>query len=825
MLLPFIAFLLGIVGNKSVGCQKERTKSHVIKWVGNYKEAQWLAETEGDFEDNYIYYDIDLYYNESIDILCPSIPDQEPRLDPIDEGLCYNIDTFQNVGKGMDDDNGEVSYRIKRKIKDIAGNLVVKKMDDIGSWQISFVGEPYHYGIETLYFDCTIEQSEETILTATLKVNVMPLYYAIPSTDKTLDFNKTHSPYGTPIVYFKYPRHDTTLDVSCSGGATAFGLAGGSLFRSRRGEVASSKTLKLDFRNKSNIVRWNNDQSVICVDVKYKIFQLIRQTSTKVKEIYWLENFADTNAGNLRLTPIEHKIAYFYQEINQITLTPRTCIQHFLWDMTVTLKAESFVNDFKYTWHSRNLAILDLSQYHTYRLHNALCASRNKRQSTITIPFFAVCDFDNPDSLDLDGKTCSVFITNNDYVIVRGVMSKGHPLTLTPDKDAKMHLKNDTPPDTNWDETLLKVEKAVDIDEIKLTNTPNTSANEVFLKFEVKGVSHNPRYYVWHEGSFDEHVQHGKIIAVHFCHDYILFQNNADRLKYGGSKIKGQEPGTTKIFSLVIREGENARFHCKDLFSDAKNTEFVLYPPGKNTYFVNVEDNKADISTLPTSQFQEDFATYGVSIYKSPEAMRDANIQFEYTPDAKIWAIHKRPLYFACVPKVYDPLKNSIGFVGIDPYYQPGSLYGCGTRPEFFLDDEGKRNTKKHCDFTLSRDFKVGFYCPTPIPQHFLDGDQSQFSPPEDSDITQTNPYHTMMKCVDRSTRIQNLLKPRETIDIFEPMSVGEVRSLWIFSQHLFWKNGKQVANRILCTCYNTKGERVASIYISAGFTKVGRHK
>ncbi|GIX65539.1 BmGPI8, Sexual stage antigen, Pfam s48/45 [Babesia caballi] len=426
----------------------------------------------------------------------------------------------------------------------------------------------------------------------------------------------------------------------------------------------------------------------------------------------------------------------------------------------------------------------------------------------------------------MDGKTCSVFVSPKDFLIIRGITHDKETLNLLPLDQDKQVFKKLTEKGSPWNIPKLEVSNPDGLEPVKLTKE-GTNLTHALYQFAFENIDHNPRYYAWSKDKKQgKGLHYDKIMAVHLSHNWITTGMAGELLISSGHEMVYKVPNKAQFYSLITRGSTGIKFNCSQFFKMKDGGAYKLYPEGKNTFFANVENGKLHPDKIPTMLFHEEFATTGVSIYKAPEseARSTFDLELKYDSGKAIWALHKKPIYFICAKPDWDVKTDSYAVIAVDPFFQLHPIYGCGTRPEFFLNNDGNRNTDKSCNFTLDGERTIGFFCPTPVPKHFLQKDQDQWKPADSDDFATENPYHKMVQCYDRSTTLQKILKPKVDIGLLtKPKSVGELRSLWIFSRSQFLRQGQDPILHILCHCFNVKGEVEASIAVSSGFRKYDR--
>ncbi|ORM40539.1 uncharacterized protein BXIN_2042 [Babesia sp. Xinjiang] len=824
MLISVVLLSLLLYVNKVTRCHSHAEKgAKVSKRTGSISLGYWLDSVPLEVHEKHIYFDIDLYENETVSVGCPYLT-EDSYLDPLDEMMFYHTNAFQSAAS-TDDDGSYPKHRLKRKISDVVEMLDVTKIDGTPEWQFSFVGEPYNYGIERLYFDCIDNSGGKRVHTASVQINVMPTYHTIKA-EENLDFTTTkYSPDGIYAVYVKYPRPGTSLSVTCHD----FALSGNYGMDHRQSSITMEGvsevgvTIVMDFAQDFECSASSHEGSEVCRNRgKYLLYLIceILHSNTMVDAGSLAKNMDETSEQSIN--PENHMI-HFYHPENAKDIEPPDFPEALILNSNTPTRVKDFAFNVNATRKAEKYSAIDVSLYYTYRSHAAsfiVKQSAGTYSMKYNIKFVAVCDFTNIDYLDADGKTCTVFVSSDESVTVRGARKDDPHIDVLPWNDPTMILEKITEPENKWDSNIFKMTKPPKAQLVKVATAPSHTGDGGFL-FSFTSISHNPRYYVWLKGDFVDGMQYDKIIRVYMADVSLHGKTDGSQDIRSEHLIDGNVPEKGKFISFV-RRGTNVLYiRCNKLFKDPGKTEFVLYPEGKNTFFANVEDTVKDPHDIPISQFQEEFATYGVSIYKSPEAKDGIDLEFVFDTDNAIWATYKRPIYFICARKDYDLKKHSYAVVAVDPFFQHRRLYGCGTKPEIFLNNEGKRNTETRCSFTLDGKRTVGFFCPSPVPEHFLSGNQSQWAPSKAKSNVNSNPYHIMIRCYDRSKRFQKIFKPKVDINFFEKLaSVGELRSLWIFSRGQFIREGRKPLSLVLCSCYNTEGKNTASIYISPGFRK-----
>nr|ALR73025.1 hypothetical protein [Babesia bovis] len=829
MWIPAIVVLLAIIGNQEFLIKRYHTgKGSVIKWVGNERQANWTINAKWDDKIHY-YFDIDIYENENVEIRCPNNTSAEVELVPFKEGMCYNTDAFGNVGDGIKEVGVENLDRMKLKISNIASNI--KFAENIkGRWMFMFDGEAYHYGMETIFFDCIVNTTVP-LHVATIQLNIMPYYKNIPRSVHMYDFTKNnYSPPGKFVSYYKFPRPGSAFYVKCSRqglsleatvGLKQYSIKSGGCEDLSEAADDENVNLCLNFADETIVVLWPYNDIKVCIGDK-NIFTFVRQDKDNTKHIHWTYMLEVFDSHIDSMDPAKDKIAEFYHAEDNYLIAPSKCPETVYDRSDIQINLTDFLTGAIFTRKSTGYVHIDISKYYTYTSHFVSCYKSTKRdikQPNLTFKFYPVCDYENKDNLDMDGRTCSIFILNEDTVNVRGAAKYGTPLDLLPSNDSSNYLKDVTPPHSPWDSTILNLAH----DEgygIRFESIHDRHRDEIYVRFNYSGFAHTPKYFVWQKGPFDARNHHDKMMAVHLADEWVSTTESGTLDTESIDKVNADFPNSSKIIQVMRQNTRHVYIDCKSLFDESGYSEYLLYPQGKNTFFSKLGEGKTDPSELPSVQLQDEFAVVGISMYKKPEVNLGVDLEFSFEADSKIWAVHKKPIYFVCAKKGYKHGQNSHAYIAFDPLYQLGRLYGCGTRPELFLNEEGQRNSNTHCVFKIDDRKTVGFFCPSPIPDHFLSGDQTPWKSTSGAMQNEENPYHIMVKCFDRSTRMQRFLKPRNPIiDFLEPVSPGEVRSLWIFSRGQFVKHAKPIYTKVLCNCYNTEGKRVASIMLTPDFS------
>ncbi|GBE62344.1 PA14 domain-containing protein, putative [Babesia ovata] len=799
--------------------------THVRKWVGNNFSSMWDAIADSMAGKHHLYYDIDLYMGERIEVLCPSYDGHKSVLKPLDEGMFYSSDAFQSKLDVTDaDGNYHPLSRLKINISDGFHNLSIKKLQD-EKWEIMFPKKPTYLTMETLFFDCIATSDSATLHTATLKLNIMPEYYGGKGTQEQINFlTNTFAPDGARGTYFKFPRPGSTCFLTCKAEEKKSTSPKG-LFISGTQKSKVQKTHMIDYEEEFYGKKLHDIAFEYCDTFGFMVLVIILQDETQVVGANWLAPQHDTHEVlKTKFNTLESAVLNLYCGNHCNDMYPKNIPQEFIVDVSWTLRVHQFLNNLIVIRRSQKSITVDFSRYNSYRFHEANWYSSTSVVSfahSVDFTINPVCDFNNPESLDMDGKTCSVHILKGHTIIIRGANINDDDIYMLPAEGDGFFWRKVTKPEMAWnDHTFERVKTespaAETFDELGPT------AGSYGLKFNDVTTTYNPLYYIWSKSTEDDGKNPDKIAMVYYADAAYIVKPDMDLKMDGSQKIDGNSPAGSKMYHVVSRGDKGLHFRCSDFFNSDGGAEYILYPQGKNLIYSNVENRLADPTKIPTAQFQEEYATAGVSMYKAPESTKKYDLEIVFERDKVIFALYKKPLYFICARKDWDKSKHSYVIIGIDPFYQQKRIYGCGTKPEFFLNNEGETNSEQNCEFTIDDNRTVGFFCPMPIPSHFLEGDQKKWAPADGDAIATTNPYKNMIQCYDRTTFFQRLFKWKVDIGLFAtPHNVGEVRSLWIFNRGQFIKNGKQAITQVICHCFNAEGRSVASIKVSPEFRKM----
>ncbi|CDR97580.1 hypothetical protein, conserved [Babesia bigemina] len=796
----------------------------VIKWVGDHSPASWFAYGDSNLGKHHLYFDVDLYRGEHVQVHCPAYSDYHTVLKPLDENMFYNTDAFHHKLNAIDE-GGHYHYlsRWKINISEAFDCLTVKELPN-EKWTISYLGKPTYLTMETLYFDCIATSDSGTLHTATVKLNIMPEYYLENETEEHIDFNtKAFSPDDTPFTYFKFPRSGSTLHLKCETKGT-WSAALKDPYISGTQTMITKETYVINF-DEQYFIGWLTDVSFLyCDQLGLGHFVMITQSNGKVLGVFWSHTMESSQPGMLKANfdVKKHLLLNFYCGSHCDKMYPKKIPQEFLVDGSSKLRHDQLLGNLGVIRRSPKSMTLDFSRYYSYSYYEAAWYSNETLSAAHSVIFSLnpACDFSNANSLDMDSKTCSVFLTTGKDVIIRGAKSTLGKLHMLPDSYSLFYWRKVQNPEAAWNEhTFERV--TVTRRGVATSQDDHILKNASVVTFTV-GTFDSPLYYIWSHNMDDDGKEADKILKVYFAHSSYLVKPDMNLPTNARGNIRGNTPYNSKVYHIVNRGAKGLKFSCSYFFESDYDAEYVLHPQGKNLIYSDVGTTHADLTEIPTVQFHEEFAVAGVSMYKVPESIDNYDFEMKFEPDKIIMAVYKQPLFFICARKDFDKSKHSYLVIGIDPFYQQERIYGCGTRPEFFLNKDGQTNSEHHCEFTLDDDKTVGFFCPMPIPSHFLEGDQKQWAPASDDPIATTNPYKNMVQCYDRTTYLQRLVGFKVDIGMFaSPRDVGEVRSLWIFNNGQFIKNGKVAISKVICYCFNTEGRSVASIAVSSHFKKL----
>ncbi|KAK1939681.1 hypothetical protein X943_002275 [Babesia divergens] len=807
------------------------SETYVHKYVGNSTLGRWNKLLPHADDNLYFHYDIDLYNYETVEILCPFSKNGDTYLDPIEERMFYTTGFIHDDAVAA---KHFPRYRFKSKISAVIDTIRIKGPGSNGEWSISFIGEAKHKQIETMYFDCISLVDGIKTYTATVQINVMPHYEAIKKMERiVIDAH----PWLTPsmnLMYYKYPRHGTILNVICKSSERL--IKGSKQHIVDKEQVNDGSVIPHDIH--SYIFQFNNltpgalktsSPHSYCDDVTKNTFALIQQDRTDVITFDWMDSLSDDMAKDYKDKKMfSHPFIIFCNDYSATAIIPIDCPRHVALQNDHIVPIHTLMGNLNYTRYSKSYSALDSSQYYSHRKHSTYCKHEDTAKyidSPIGFEFPAVCDFNNAFSLDSNGITCSIFVSPQDHVIVRGYTYEEMQPALSDEKSTGRILRKVKNSDGGCEDCFFtSIEDESDANLI-VEESKEKKFEETIINFKYSEITYNPRYFAWYDEDVEENEtsRPKRVMAVHLSHSVVIPQLDGS-LKIQDGKVDSSKPNGCRYFSIPMQGIWKLHLKCSDFFDNSRAGDKIkLYPEGKNTFFPSVESGKVDPKELEVKEFQREFASHGISIYKAPETLHNNDLQLVYDEGKGVWAERKSPAYFICAQENWAAESGSYAVIALDPGYNLDRLYGCGTRPAMFLNNENKVNSDTSCDFTLDNKRTIGFFCPSPIPDHFLKGDQQKWAPATDGSSATTNPYKNMLRCYDRSTAFQRFSKSMVDLKLFDaPQEVGEVRSLWIFRRHHFIRKGQSPILRVMCQCFEMDGQVTATIHLSSGFRRYG---
>ncbi|KAK1444617.1 hypothetical protein BgAZ_105230 [Babesia gibsoni] len=847
--------------------------TYVVKRVGNVKVAYWDVLDLGSSDTGYTHYDMDLYRYESVEIACPDLREIGIKMVPISDGQFYDSPYIWDETV-IGNRRKHPYYRLKSNIKDVVDTIVVEESEDGGTWTISYVGEPKHRYIKTMYFDCVSQDHEDYKHHSGIQINLMPETDFIPKLETITIERHPYLPPEKNGVYYKNARLGTYLHIKCKKGGALVSVEDAEYSSLQEKYIKSIvekdalkehvspsyrledtknfiKTMKIDVSKEDFFLDdvdlrklfFYNDKNVYtsCCNHETCYFILGTQVEEELTVLDLTSKVIEETLNSFkRKSGIKGQSFKIYHDKVERKIVPPTCPMHVILANGVALKIDSIIQDLNMPIYTDEVMILETSNYRTYRSHSVHCDYQKNGSETeigkFALDFPASCNFNNKNSVATDGLTCTVFAKIGETFSLINLMHEDdlhdEITILGPHERFLPHPIVDCP---------YCFAKYGSNKSLFVTKTINQITNKIEVSAANHSIRHNPVYHA--EGDtyelestasqvlvdvdvdigteyasepYDTLIKATKIITV-YLFDSLVIPNANGTVPHINEKTVHNMKNGWRFFSIPMHGVSRLHLNCADFFTRPHEVRLKLYPEGKNTIFKNVNSGEMDPRVIKATQFQDEFASFGISIYKSPETFQNYDLQIVLDDYKGIWSEHIKPIYFICAAEDWVASRDSYAIIALDPGLSSDRLYGCGTRPRMFYTNDDEMNTSTNCEFTLDDKRTIGFYCPTVTPKHFLSGDQNKWAPKIGKSST-TNPYQIMVQCYDRS--VENGVKMSNKVDLklFDPpKEVGELRSLWVFSKRQFTKNGKAYLSKVECECFNESNNVIASIVINAG--------
>ncbi|AFZ80772.1 hypothetical protein BEWA_001790 [Theileria equi strain WA] len=803
----------------------EAQSGKFVRWTGNDKKhAEHMELASSIKQGDSVHYDVDLYPYQYFSAQCPSANGKEPgTLMPVPNGAYY----VQNSLVESDEKNLK-RERESKKIKDSVPEI---KIFTRGGVHTFYYSKPAtRKDIVRMHFDCVSKGgTSESELLATVQINIIPKPKAKPEDDVIILDDEKFWPKSKGLTYFKFVRPGVNTVTECK---NTYALVNyrRHFFPSHMKTIVNPVTgvkyydmtdvvVKQQLYEKRHTIDLG-DGKIVNVDARGL---QVTCESNPGKKLVYLAPYVNTIPGLNNSTNIATKVNRSGEEESLVQIRteddakilvdvpdgiyPKDCLNKVYLGNKV-VKMSDIVRDPKLTRMTNSLKILDLSTSSSYKTVTVSCYTKvpqddGHKTTWMDITVSPLCNFYDSESLDPDNKTCTLFSSGTVQSLVATPLEHfGYDNVLA--FDDKFFERSDDPEGSCKDCYYRPVKSqgndmsvSVSIAEAK----QNITIKDGAIRF-------NPVYML---KKVDAEKSEGILNPSQVMRMYL--HNKETEIGNDGKVIVKDkvDEGGKSLFYMVQAGGRSSiKISCKDFFEDSGSSQPTLFPNGKNVVYKNVSDGFMDPRTIETVQFGEEFAARGISILKKPET--DVDLEIVLDQDKMIKGDHVKPLYFICSHDVKGDWKKSgkpYAVIAIDPGYKSHNLPGCGTKEGIFVDENGKDSGRK-CAHTIDGTNSVGFHCPSYVPEHFLEGDQGMHK--ADGNKATENPYQLLMRCYDRSTMVQKLLRPKTDLELFpKPKFAGELRSLWIFNKDTF---AEKDVKEVLCICYDKTGMVLSSIKV-----------
>ncbi|EKX73465.1 conserved hypothetical protein [Theileria equi strain WA] len=779
------------------------------------------------------YTEYDLYPYQNMNIWCPyNMYASNETIVPLNKGGYY----VKNSLLESDEKNLKQEREVK-SIKDTLPEIKIIKTQD--KYALYYSAPIKGSDVVKMHFDCIFASKDaEPMILSKIQVNVMPkLEYIIGKTEHFI-LDSFHIPRGKDLSYTKPARPGMETITECKDSDLTIHYGQSILNEEPKAKTyinpltkveypditdhvsryqVTNRMHKIDLKN-GNVVNERLNTQIRCSGgdymLSYKAFYSpgspgLRMNQSSSKKLDRLGESVDviqidsrTNSSVLVDVPTNKNIIYPNDCLNKVYLGNQV------------VKISDIVGDPKLTRITDSLKILNLSTSSSYRKVTVSCYTKvpqdyGHKTTWMDITVSPLCNFYDPESLDSDKKTCTLFSSGTvQSLVARPLEHFGYDKTL--EFDEKLFERADDPEGTCKDCYY----KPIDTEDgdmsvsINFGHDRNVTIKDGTIRF-------NPVYML---KKVDAEKSEGILNPSQMIRMYL--HNEETEIGNDGKVIvkdKVDESGKS-IFYMVQADGRSSiKISCKDFFEDSGSSQPTLFPNGKNVVYKNVSDGFMDPRTIETVQFGEEFAARGISILKKPET--DVDLEIVLDQDKMIQSDHVKPLYFICSRDVKGDWKNSgkpYAVIAVDPGYRSQKLPGCSIKKGIFVDKDGK-DSGRRCGYAIDDVTSVGFHCPSYVPEHFLEGDQGMYK--ADGNKATENPYQLLIRCYDRSTVVQKIFRPKTDLELFpKPKFAGELRSLWVFNKDTF---AEKDVKEVLCICYDKTGMALSSIKVWNNTEKV----
>ncbi|EAN33192.1 hypothetical protein TpMuguga_02g00907 [Theileria parva strain Muguga] len=744
----------------------------IVKGYGPY----YMQSFDSGDAKSMTFYDIDIYPYQYIKITL-SRDNPKETLKPIDEGKYYTH-PYQLT---QPDES--------RKTELIKDTEAIHVESGDGQYVIHFDGSKPSYRTVEMFFELLLNRDRIGII----QINVIPNPKYITSEDKILLDSSVYKELNIKI-YMKEVRYTGETQIFCGSRSNESKYLESTPF------MSYDTNIKYQILSKPTHENWSKDYPSVSINLTNNVlfglhenmeFQCPESNNTRIiLTNFKYEKFDGMHLGTKKTFVNYDKKTYYFIFRNVTVIStdvPKDtfeidCFKEFRNVFGEVVKVEELCMGSKLYELTETIKILDLSKCNGYNSTKLSCTNKKGYGPHVIYQTKPMCDLTNPDHLEKDGISCTLFL-NKDATEIR--IHKDKSLSLRKGRSRaeiyyledpeSMGLESDFKPIAK-DIVYFDVSDKGDYLELTKNRTQSANINQVFILLE------------------DESKILKNVVRIYIHNDRV------------------SELGENNVIWELVPNSRNMKFSCSD-WDKNYTYDSSFYPKGKNTVYRNVPNTEVDLEKLETVQFEELFGSSGITILKSPET--DSDLEIIFDENYEITASHLRPIYFICHMTVKENFegagykKNII--VSIDPVYKYLNYKGCGIREDIFVNSENVVKNDKIFEFDLKKDENVRFFCPDYVPEHFLEEDQEQYKSDKEDEDTE-NPFKSLVRCYDRSTFWSRFFKLKNEVDILEKRtSVSELRSLWKFDHERMKQKG---INRALCVCYNNKGYAKSGILI-----------
>ncbi|EKX72148.1 conserved hypothetical protein [Theileria equi strain WA] len=809
----------------------------VFGMVGLYVLCTWNvlqvagSDDHDSISESIFHYDeYDLYPHQHVTLWClHNIYGYDTIPVPLDKGGYY----VKNSLLESDEKNLKQEREVK-SIKDAVPEIQVTQFDEV-NYNLHYTSPIKGSEIVRLHFDCiAITEDRGPIVFSKIQVNVMPRLEHIIGKTEHLVLDALHLPEDKVVSYYRPARPGIETITECKNSDLILNDGQSILNEEPKAKTyinpltkveyqditdhvskhrVTNRMHKIDLKNE-NVVNENLDVKIHCrnnpnCNLRYSsplssdtpglnINQEFGKKTNRLGESVDLVQIdTRTNSRVLVDVPTNKNIIYPNDCLNEVYLGNKV------------VKISDIVKDTRLVRMTSSVKILDLSTSSSYKTVTVSCYTKvpqddGHKTTWMDITVSPLCNFYDPESLDSDKKTCTLFSSGTvQSLVARPLEHFGYDKTL--EFDEKFFERVDDPNGSCKDCYY----KPIDTEDGDMSVSVSIAEEKQEFTIKDGAINFNPVYMLRNE---DAKRGEGILDPSQMIRMYL--HNKETEIDKDGTVIvkdKVDDSGES-IFYMVQADGRNSiKISCKEFFQYYRPHLPTLFPNGKNTVYKNVSDGFMDPRTIETVQFGEEFAARGISILKKPET--DVDLEIIFDEDKMIQSDHVKPLYFICGRDVtseeWEKSRNAYAVIAVDPGYRPQRLSGCSVKKGVFVDEDG-RDSGRECSYTIDDTNSVGFHCPSYVPEHFLEGDQRMYK--AEGDKAAENPYQLLIRCYDRSITSQRTFKPKTDLELFpKPTFAGELRSLWIFNKDTF---AEKDVKEIVCTCYDKNGKGLSSIHI-----------